>query len=806
MSLLEELNKRILVMDGAMGTQLMNQGVKPEDCFDLQNLTNPDKVLAVHQGYVKAGADIIETNTFGANRIKLVDYKLENKVAEINLAAAQIARKAIGNKGFVFGSIGPLGKMLDPLGEIVFDQAYEAFAEQAKALEAGGVDAIIIETISDLQEMRAALIAVKTETKLPVICSLTYDDGEKTVYGTPPEAAVVVLEALGADVISANCSTGPEGMLAVARKLLDSARSSVVMVMPNAGMPELVGNQAIYKMTPKQFGQFAVKFAKLGVNIIGGCCGTTPEHIAAVKSQLQTSNFKTTLKLQTPTSKFASRSKVVELEAGKSLLVGERINPTGRPAFQAELREGKLFVARSEAVEQTKAKADLLDVNISTRDIIESEVMNYAVKVVQSSSDLPLSIDSPSVAALEAGLKVFCGRALLNSVNGKRESLEKILPIAKKYGAAIIALTLDEHGMPNSASDRLRIADNIVRAAQEIGIAKEDIYIDNLVMTAGVGIQGCLEALKAIPMVKERFGVRTILGISNVSHGMPNRAELNSLYLRLALSYGLDAAIVDVTDPDIKKALKAKPLSREKLLASFKAAVNKARRSGKPAEKKREAVVKDIRLSGYQDIRNAVIDGDVESVKILVTQALSKKMNPQKIIDQGLVPGMEIVGKKFNKKEYFLPQVIESAESMRAGFELCKAQIPKDEKKSAGKVLLATVKGDIHDIGKNIVKMLLENHGFAIVDLGKDVSADEILAAAKKEKPNVIALSALLTTTMVEMGIVSEQLKEAKLDIPLLVGGAVVTKGYADRIGANYSMDAVGAVALSKKIMKAAGK
>jgi 5-methyltetrahydrofolate--homocysteine methyltransferase len=810
---LEELNKRILVMDGAMGTQLMNRGIRPEDCFDAVNIKKPEVVEAVHQAYVAAGADIIETNTFGANRIKLADYGYENKVGEINIVAARLARKVIGEKGFVCGSIGPLGKMIDPLGEVSFDQAYETFGEQAKALEEGGADVISVETISDLQEMRAAVIAVKAKTKLPVIASLTYDDAEKTVYGTPPEAAVVVLEALGVDVIGANCSTGPEGLLKVAKRYL-AATKLPVMVMPNAGMPELVGNLAVYKMTGKQFGAFAVKFAKLGVRIIGGCCGTGPEHIREVKSEIRNSKYEANPKSEIRNTKFASRTKVVEITAGRPLLIGERINPTGRKLFQEEIRSGKTQILRQEAKMQTKAGANLLDVNVSVPDVPEAKEMEAAVKLVQQVSGQSLSIDSPNYAALEAGLKVFCGRALLNSVNGKKESLEKVLPLAKKYGAAVIALALDEKGLPQTADERVRIAERIVMSAKQAGLAPEDIYVDNLVLTAGVGIAGCLETLKAIPRVKEILGVKTILGISNVSHGLPNRSKLNVLYFQLALTYGLDAAIVDVTDGEMKKAIEGKGRQgkakkaegREELLKAFKAEVEKARRSGKPAEKKREADIQNIKFSGYKDIKAAVIDGNLEAVETLVKQALAKKLNPQKIIDSGLIPGMELVGKKFNKKEYFLPQVIESAEAMTRGFLLCKDKIPKDKIKIVGKVLLATVKGDIHDIGKNIVRMMLENHGFAVVDLGKDVPPEKILAAAKKERPNVIALSALLTTTMVEMGIVKEALDKAKLNIPLLVGGAVVTKGYADRIGAAYSLDAVGAVELAKKIMKTVKK
>lgn len=809
--ILDELQQRILVMDGAMGTQLMNRGVRPEDCFDAQNLTNPEIVKTIHKAYIEAGADIIETNTFGANRIKLTDYGLQEKVKEINLQAVKIAREAAGEKGFVCGSIGPLGKMLDPLGEITFDQAYRVFAEQAKALEESGADIVSIETISDLQEMRAALIAVKNETKLTAIASMTYDDGEKTIYGTPPEVAVVVLEALGADVIGANCSTGPEGLLKVSRKLL-AVSSKPIMVMPNAGMPELIDNRAVYKMTPQRFGEFAAKFAQLGVRIIGGCCGTGPEHICAVKSRIQTSKSKTNPSYQIRNSKFASRTKVVEVEEGIPLLVGERINPTGRKLFQEEIKTGQTQIIRTEATQQSKAGADLLDVNVSVPDTIESEKMEVAINLVQNFSAQPLSIDSPNYAALETGLKLFCGKGLLNSVNGKKESIERVIPLAKKYGSAIIALVLDETGLPKNASERVRIAERIVMAAKEAGIPVQDIYVDNLVLTAGVGVQGCLETLKAIPMVKQKLGVKTILGISNVSHGLPNRSKLNAIYFKLALSYGLDAAIIDITDPAIKKALEGlrRPMKRKKaedkeaLLKAFKAEVEKAKRSGKPAEKKREALLKQIRLSGYQDIRKAVIYGDLQLVEKLVRLALDKKYNPQKIINQGLVPGMEVVGRKFSKKEYYLPQVIEAAEAMQRGFELCKAQIPKEEVKIAGKVILATVKGDIHDIGKNIVKMLLENHGFEVIDLGKDVPPEKIIEAAKREKPNVIALSALLTTTMVEMGVVKEELQKSKLDIPLLVGGAVVTKGYADRIGAAYCMDAVGAIELAKRIMKEA--
>ncbi|MFA6431352.1 MAG: homocysteine S-methyltransferase family protein, partial [Candidatus Margulisiibacteriota bacterium] len=493
---IEELNKKVLVIDGAMGTLLMAEGIGPEECFDAQNIKKPEVVRKVHQLYIDAGADIIETNTFGANKIKLSEYGLGDKVREINIAAAKIAREAAGTK-FVAGSIGPLGKLIDPLGEVTFDQAYSTFAEQAKALEEGGVDVLCIETISDLQEMRAAVIAAKNETKLPVIASMTFDEGEKTIYGTTPEVAAVVLQAIGADIISSNCSNGPDGLLKVAKRL--SAVSKIpIMMMPNAGLPELVDNKAVYKMTPARFASFVPKFIALGVRIIGGCCGTNPAHIKAVKSEIRNPKFEANAKSEIQNSKFASRTRVVEVIEGVPLLVGERINPTGRKLFQEEIKAGKTQIIRKEAVDQTKEGADLLDVNISAPEVAETAAMHSAIRVVQSSSEQPICIDSPSYAAMEAGLKAFSGKALLNSVNGKRESMEKVIPLAKKYGAGIIALALDEKGIPQTADDRVRIAERIVNYAKQSGIAPEDIYVDNLVMTAGVGIQGSLETLKAI--------------------------------------------------------------------------------------------------------------------------------------------------------------------------------------------------------------------------------------------------------------------------------------------------------------------
>ncbi|MFA4966662.1 MAG: homocysteine S-methyltransferase family protein [Candidatus Margulisiibacteriota bacterium] len=805
-SFLQELKKRILVVDGAMGTLLMNAGVRPEEGFDLQVLKRPEIVKSIHKSYIDAGADIIETCTFGANRIKLADYLAQDKVAEINKKAVALAKEAANGKAFVCGSIGPLGKFLRPMGEVSFDEAFDTFAEQAKAMEEAGADCVSIETISDLQEMRAAVIAVKQNTKLSIIASLTYDENELTVFGTSPEAAVVTLEALGIDVISANCSTGPEGLLKIAKRYL-AATSLPVMVMPNAGMPVIEGDRAIYKMTPDKFGVFAGKFAKLGVSIIGGCCGTTPEHIAAVKSSLEPrgslagSNGRR--------GSFASRSKVIELKPGKLLAIGEKINPTGKKLMQAEIKNNRFGIIRDEAVAQTKAKADLLECNISVPEADDKANIMQAIDIISKASTLPLSIDSPNPSVLEAGLKEFCGRALLNSVNGKKESIEKVIPLAKKYGASIIALALDEKGIPKTVNEKVAIVKRIIDAAIEHGISRNSIFVDALVMTAGVSLNDSLETLKAIPVIKEKFGVNTSLGISNVSHGLPDRAKINALYLQLALLYGLDAAIIDVTDKEIKKVLKGqKELLKgdqkkkiEKFTALLKKEVDKARALPKIKTEEKLSVRKASKFTSLSDIKNAVIAGDGEKVVQLVTEALNKNHPPQKIIDAALVPGMEIVGERFSKKIYFLPQVLASAEAMASGFKLCKEKIPKESIKNVGKILIATVRGDIHDIGKNIVKMMLENHGFEVIDLGKDVPPEIIIERAKKEKPNAIALSALLTTTMLEMKVVKQELDAAGLNIPVIIGGAVVTNDYAERIGASYGSDAARAVALAKKII-----
>jgi 5-methyltetrahydrofolate--homocysteine methyltransferase len=799
---LKRIKNEILIIDGATGTLLLDKGVKPGAPLEELNVSNPDLIRSIHKSYVDAGADIIETNNFGGNRVKLSESGLQDKVRELNSQGVILAKEAAGGKALVAGNIGPTGKLLRPMGEISFDEAYDAFAEQAKIIEEAGADLISVETMTDILELKAAVMAARENTKLPVIAQMTFEDNGIAVTGTPPEAFVLIAESAGADVIGANCSNGPEILLPVMKKIAKHATKPLV-VMPNAGFPELVDDRAIYKMTPEVFAQFSEKFIKMGVNIIGGCCGTRPEHIR----ELVNRKSKIVNREIVPLRGFASRTRVV-LYSGKTLVIGERINPTGKKYLQDEIRSGGTSIIKEEASGQERAGADLIDVNVGVPETDDVVSMQRAVEAIGSSTQIPISIDSPKASVLESGLKAFVGKPLVNSTTGKESSLSKVLPLVKRFGAAVIGLCLDDSGIPKTPEDRLAVAKNIVNRAISLGISKEDIFIDTLVMTAGIGVEESLVTLRAAKLVKDKLEVKTVLGISNVSHGMPSRSKLNEIYLKLALLHGLDAAIVDPTDKQLMKAfkdvkaVKNKDKAITKLISDFRVECERWRgkkgKVGVPEGKKRAKVGK----ASLPEIKKAVIGGDADRVRVLSEKLLKQGSSPQGIIDKALVPAMEVVGRRFSSGKYFLPQVISSAEAMRAGFELAKRKIKKGSRKSAGTVVLATVRGDIHDIGKNIVRMMLENNGFRVVDLGKDVPPEKVVGAVRDEKADAVALSALLTTTMPEMKVVKEDLAKQGIDVPVIIGGAVVTSDYAGRIGAAYGKDAVSAVGLAKGIIK----
>ncbi len=786
-----------------MGTQIMKKGIVPGACFEELNISSPEVILSIHREYVEAGADIIETNTFGGTRTKLSAYGLGDKFHKINFDAVRIAKKAAAGKALVAASMGPCGHLMEPIGDYAFDEAYEEFAAQAKVFEEAGADLVSIETMSDLQEVRAALIAIKQNTRLPVIVHLTYAENAKTITGTTPEVACAVLSALGADAIGANCSTGPSDMISVA-KALKKYSSVPVSIMPNAGNPEIINDETVYRMTPEKYAPYIKKILSCGVKFVGGCCGTGPQHIREIKKIAGINCVRAGLKpAPTKITILTSRTRVLEIgKKKKVIIIGERINPTNKKDLQAELREGKMNIVRREAVSQAAAGADMLDVNVGAPDIDEAAAMKKAVLTVQAAVDIPLCIDSSNPAALEEGLKNYPGRALVNSVNGKEESLSAVLPLVKKYGAAVIALTL-EKGIPVPASDRIAVAEKIIVRAASLGIKKDDIFADVLTLSAGAQQEGVKETLKALSLCRTKLKVKTALGVSNVSHGLPNRKALNAAFIKIAASKGLSAAIYNPEN------LKAKVSAAVILAANaflFKKHTGAKACIQKPVNETvgalRAAPPDKTRTQGIlEQISDAVIDGYKEGILDLIEAAVSSAQDPQRVIDEALLPAMEEVGKKFNTGEYFIPQVMASAETMKKAFDRVKAEIKPSDRKNLGTVIIATVLGDIHDIGKNIVAMLLENHGFNVIDLGRDVPSTDIIKAAKEKNASLVMLSALLTTTMPQMKVVKKALEEAGLKIPVIVGGAPVTGGFAKGFGANFARDAVSAVEEAKRLV-----
>lgn len=798
-------DNKVYLFDGAMGTQLMKKGVPAGICFEELNISDPELIEQISREYVEAGADIIETNTFGATKIKLSSYGLEDKFYKINFDAVRIAKKASKGNALVAASMGPCGQMLEPIGDFTFDQAYEEFSSQAKVFEEAGADLISIETMSDLQEARAALIAVKQNTSLPVIVHLTYDKTGKTNTGTPPEVAINVLTHLGADAIGANCSTGPVDMINLAKKF---SKGSIipVSIMPNAGNPEIIDDETVYKMAPQDFAYYMKKILSYGIKFVGGCCGTTPAHIKELRNVLNKSNY--IYKPKKITKEFvtilSSRSKTIEIgKSKKVIIIGERINPTNKKEFQNELKEGKMNILRQEATSQVAAGADMLDVNVGIPDIDEPLTMKKAILSIQLAVDVPLCIDSSNPYAIEEGLKNFPGRALINSVNAKEESLQKILPLAKKYGAAIIALCLEDKIL-EKAEDRIEIAKKIIQRASDIGLEKNDIFVDVLTLSAGAQQEAVKETLKALALCKSKLKIKTILGISNVSHGLPNRKVLNAAFLKIASSKGLTAAIYNPENLVVKPSLEEFKDAYEVFFNLDKNAQNWIKKySSQKSTKYEDAKKKDtqLRKNFSELVYEAVIDGNKESIIRFVEESL-KENSPQKIIDEFLLPAMEEVGKRFSKGVYFIPQVMASAETMKLAFERLKKEIKPTDRKNLGTVVIATVLGDIHDIGKNIVAMLLENHGFNVIDLGKDVPPSEIVRAVKENNASIVMLSALLTTTMPQMKIVKQELEKAGISVPVMVGGAPVTENFAKGFGANFAKDAIEAVEKAKKLLR----
>ncbi len=793
------LKKKILILDGATGTELQKRGMPPGVCPEAWCRENPKAIGDIHRAYRDAGSDIVYTCTFGGNRPKLSQYGIQ-AVREVNRDLATIARRAVGAKTLIAGSIGPTGRFVEPFGDLAFEDAVGIFREQAQGLLDGGVDCFVIETMMDIQEARAALIAVREIGSFFTLVTMTFEKEGRTLNGTDPVTALITLQSLGADAVGCNCSTGPSAMLEFVEAMKPYAAVPLV-AKPNAGMPRLSGGTTVFDMDASSFGACAGRFAAAGVNFMGGCCGTTPDYIRELTHSLQ--GAAPVPPRRKSLGAVSSARNVLLLDRDRPLMiVGERLNPTGKKALQQELLEGKTSIIRQMAREQEKQGADLLDVNVGVPGIDEVKTIRTVVNLLATITALPLVIDSSRVETMEAALRRYPGRALINSISGEKEKLARLLPLAARYGAMFILLPLTDGEVPETAARRREVVQDVFRAAKTYGFTKEDIVVDGLVMTVASNPEAGREAIRTVDWCANTFGCRTLLGLSNVSFGMPERQWINAAFLAMAQACGLNMAIANPGSDEIMNMKLAGDVLMRK---DRDAAAYIARFSGRPASGA-EKPPED--LSAVDKVSTAIIEGNREDVVSLVENALAAGIEAATLMDEVMIPAIVQVGDFFDKKTYFLPQLMASAEAMKKAVvclepRLLEGKAARGEK---GIVLLATVRGDIHDIGKNIVALLLRNHGYRIIDLGKDVPAEEIVAAIRREQPHVVGLSALMTTTMVNMKEVIALAAQEGLSCRFLAGGAVVTKSYAASIGADYAKDGVEAVRAVERLIASPNK
>ena len=788
MEIREYIKNNILLFDGAMGTMLQDKGLKIGENPEIFGYKNPDKLLEIHKAYLEAGSNVITTNTFGANGLKL--DKLGYTVEEIVDNAVSRAKEAIGlvdksKPRYVALDIGPIGEMLDPMGTLSFDEAYGIFKRQIIQGEKSGADLIVIETMMDLYEAKAAVLAAKENSKLPVFCTMTFDENGRSFTGCMPESMVATIEGLGVDAIGVNCSLGPKQLLPIVQNISEISNIPI-MVQANAGLPNIIDGQAIYDVGVEEFFDGVQRFVNLGASIIGGCCGTNPAFIKKIADNIHA------LKRVEIEKKYncvvCSPSK--HLKINGPTVVGERLNPTGRVGLKESLKNESLDYVINLALEQVKDGADILNVNVGLPEIDEKRMMPKVIKEIQSIIDTPLQIDSSNIEALESGVRYYNGKTIVNSVNGKEESLESILPIVKKYGAGVVGLTLDENGIPDSAKGRFEIAKKIVDRSVSYGIRKEDIFIDCLSLTVSAQQEEAVETLKAIKMVKEVLGVRTILGVSNISFGVPNRRAMNHTFLALALGSGLDLAIINPNEASMMETIN-----------SFRVISNIDKGCRDYISKYSQINDKDIKTSSGQLSLQEIVKRGLKEEAREVTKDLLKNHDENHVLDEILIPTLDKIGKRYDSGEIFLPQLIQSAESVKASLNVIKEKLQLEDHNnvSKGKIIVATVKGDIHDIGKNIVKIMLENYGYEVVDLGKDVPIEDVVKVAKEQEIKLVGLSALMTTTVKSMKDTIKALRDNNIDAKVFVGGAVLTEEYAHDIGADYySKDAKSAVEIAK--------
>lgn len=782
-SIIEYLKDNVVCFDGAMGTEIIKKGLKLGEVPELYNVENREIIKDIHKSYVMAGCDVITANTFGANRLKLKD--ISYSVEEIIKSGIEIAKEASDGR-FIALDVGPLGQMLSPLGTLEFDEAYSIFKEQVIAGEKYGADLILIETMSDLQELRIALLAAKENTELPVFCTMSFESNGRTFMGCSIEALAVTLENM-ADAIGINCSLGPKEMAPIVNKLTELTNAYII-VQPNAGLPRLVDDKSIYDIDAENFSEYALEFVKSGVNIIGGCCGTTPEHIKNVVQKVK--DLKPKAKYAVDKFCACSPSRVVEINQVR--VIGERINPTGKKAFKDALINNDIDYILRQGIMQMDAGADMLDVNVGIPDIDEATVMENVIQRLQAITDAPLQIDSVNPNVIERALRVYCGKAIVNSVNGEKKSLDTILPLVKKYGANVVALTLDENGIPKTAEERYNIAKKILDRALEYGICKNNIFIDCLTLTVSAQQEDAIETLKAIKMIKENLGLKTVLGVSNISFGLPNRSIINEVFLSQALAYGLDLPIINPNNENMMN-----------IIMGHNVLHNIDKNSKRYIEKFSDVLITSDSSHKLDkktlDLSQIIISGTKNEARS-VTIKLLQSNEALEIVDSIIIPSLDRVGEMYEKEKIFLPQLIQAAETVKEAFEVIKENLTSFSDVNKGTILLATVKGDIHDIGKNIVKVVLENYGYKIIDLGRDISAERIVDEAKKNNIKLIGLSSLMTTTVKSMEETIGLLRKEYSACKVLVGGAVLTNEYSAKIGADfYAKDAKEAVDIAKK-------
>ncbi|MBP3719291.1 MAG: homocysteine S-methyltransferase family protein [Eubacterium sp.] len=803
----ERLGKEWLFCDGGTGTFLQEHGLEGGELPETWNVDHPDVIMQLYEGYLRAGSDIFNTNTFGLNSLKF-----PGRVEELMTAAVDLAKQAIQNTGredaYIAIDIGPTGKLLEPMGDLSFDRAVELFGEAMAAGEKAGGDLILIETMSDSYEAKAAVIAAKEYTSLPVIVTTVYDQKGKLLTGGNVDSTVAMLEGLGVDALGMNCGMGPDLMLPMVERMVEVA-SVPIVVNPNAGLPRTENGKTVFDVTPEDFSDVMCQIADLGVQVLGGCCGTTPEHIRQTVEKVKKRIFKpNTEKNLTVVTSFCQ---AVTCDK-RPIIIGERINPTGKKRFKQALRDADMDYILSQGLEQEDAGADILDVNVGLPEIDEPKMMREVVTKLQGVTGLPLQLDTTDTVALEQGLRYYNGKAMINSVNGKREVIEAVMPLVKKYGGVLVGLVLDEDGIPETADGRIAVAEKIYKAADEYGIPRKDIVIDGLCMTISSDSSSGVTTLETIRRIRDEYQGRSILGVSNISFGLPQRQVINSYFLTMAMQMGLSFAIMNPNNEQMMAAYRSflalsdlDPQCMGFIEAYANATLSTL--STGPAGAAQAGTAQtgagaqgDTAESDKSQLGHAIEKGMVGVAESAMKEAI-KTRDALEVINEELIPALDKVGKGFEKGTVFLPQLLLSADAAKAAFEVVKASMAGKPRDLKGKVIIATVKGDIHDIGKNIVKVMLENYGYDVIDLGKDVPPEVIVEKAIDEDVKLVGLSALMTTTVVSMEDTIKLLRKKKPDTKVVVGGAVMTQEYADAIGADcYAKDAMATVRYADSI------